>query len=212
MTTRLGCAAARRLLHEREARVLGPVGRERLERHLDDCAPCRHESMIDRALTAQLASLRVDYPYPIDVRGRVVRSLGLAARRPYAAEPVAAGQLGLAAATGVAAAIAVAVATGVGLEAIVAGARQLWMIADVTADALVPLARAALEVVGIPLRGLLRAIAATPATLQEIGARWLPTAIALTAAAYVGMGITIARVIARGFVSAPATGRHGRTA
>lgn len=209
--TPLSCAVARRRLAMRESGLLGAEGAERLERHLAGCDACRRESAIDRALSIELAALRVDYPHSIDVRERVLRGLD-ERRQPAAWDTVAPGQLGLAAAVALAASIVVAISTGLGLDAITGGARQLWTVIDTAGDALVPMARAALELAGIPLRAVLTALASFSTAAAPLAERWLPSAIALTALAYVAMGATMARVIARGFVAAPAIGRHRSTA
>ena len=74
------CRRARKFLVERDLGLLSGPARAALDAHLADCVDCVARARSDAALTADLLSLRVDAPFGIDVRNRVVA--GLPATRP----------------------------------------------------------------------------------------------------------------------------------
>ena len=69
------CRRARRFLVERDLGLLSGRARAALDAHLTGCVDCVAHATADAALTADLLSLRVDTPFEIDVRDRVVADL-----------------------------------------------------------------------------------------------------------------------------------------
>jgi hypothetical protein len=87
----MNCRTARKTLVDVELALAAPEARAVLGAHLADCAACTSLAARERALTADLSSLRVDWPFPVDVTARVAtRVAGLA---PGAHEQVGLRQL-----------------------------------------------------------------------------------------------------------------------
>ena len=79
MQTDMNCRIARKALVDVEIELAAPEARAALEAHLADCAACASLASRERALTADLSSLRVDCPLPVDVTARVAKHVaGLA--------------------------------------------------------------------------------------------------------------------------------------
>jgi hypothetical protein len=79
----MNCRNARKTLVDVELELAAPEARASLEAHLADCAACASLASRERALTADLASLRVDCPLPVDVSARVATRVAGLTPTPY---------------------------------------------------------------------------------------------------------------------------------
>jgi hypothetical protein len=86
------CRRAIRALDERSLGRLAPAKAAKLETHLRQCPACSTAARVDRLIADELASLRGQIPYSIDVRRRVM--LEIDRLGPAAREEVPASQLG----------------------------------------------------------------------------------------------------------------------
>lgn len=87
----MNCRTARKTLIEVELDLAAPEARSALGAHLADCSACASLASRERAMTADLSSLRVDCPLPVDVTARV--ATGVAELAPRAHEEVGVRQL-----------------------------------------------------------------------------------------------------------------------
>jgi hypothetical protein len=79
----MNCRIARKTLVDLEIAPATPEARAALGAHLADCAACASLAVRERALTADLSSLRVDWPIPIDVTARVATHVAGLAPDPH---------------------------------------------------------------------------------------------------------------------------------
>lgn len=79
----MNCRTARKTLVKVELELAAPEARAALGAHLADCSACASLSSRERAITAELSSLRVDCPLPVDVTARVAARVAELAPRAH---------------------------------------------------------------------------------------------------------------------------------
>ena len=103
------CRRARRTITERRLQTLSPASERELQSHLAACAACAAEQVDERMVARELATLRREPPFRVDVTARVLRVI--TARRTIERRDVPVRQLGWA---------ALATATALGVVVLVA--------------------------------------------------------------------------------------------
>jgi len=188
------CRTARMKRIEHELGLVPPPERVALEAHLEFCSACRQLAEDERALTVDLAALRVSAPMPIDVTSRVaarvaalpvdLRSRALVRR--VTAAVAAVGGFGVLVLVGLWRVVPETLGLAPDAAALVAGLRL----------AALKLAGPALEA----LRGVIVALAGVPESLApvvELLPPLRPLAIGTLAACTATMLSTIALVVSR---------------
>jgi hypothetical protein len=188
------CRRAIRALDERSLGRLTPAKAAELETHLRQCPACATAARVDRLIADDLASLRGQIPYSIDVRRRVmieIDRLGPAAR-----EEVPASQLGWATAVaGVGGIVLLVLLWGswpewrVGMEGVFALVRGL---ADVSAT----LASVLLSLFSLPFK-MIAGLRDFWLQVPAVASRLKPFAIIGVAVCYLIMAGTIVGVVGR---------------
>ncbi len=188
------CARARRLLLDRELGHVDPTLGAVLERHLETCPGCARESRLDMLVVADLALLRGEPTFELDVSDRVmtrVRELETVGR---AEVPV--WQLGWSTAAAVLTAVALVGGLWVMLPDLLHGARQLLAVAGSFRNAAMALTAPLIGLLEVPLRllwslaGALRAGSPLLNGLQPVG-------VGLGVLAFLVMTTTIGYVVGR---------------
>jgi predicted anti-sigma-YlaC factor YlaD len=188
------CRRARRALDERSLGRLAPATAAALEDHLRQCPACSSAERADRFIIDELASLRGQVPYSVDVRRRVMIEIDRLG--PTAREEVPASQLGWATAVvGLGAIVLLVSLWGswpewrVGMENVFALMRGL---ADVSAT----LAALLLSLLSLPFK-MIAGLRDLWIEVPSVASRVKPFAIVGVALCYLIMASTIVGVVGR---------------
>ena len=189
----------------REALVLGPAGGgPELARHLAGCRACARLAAVERRIAEARRELAGEYPFPLDVRGRVLREIArLGTPLGY---DVPAWQLGLAAASALVVATVLAVLAWQGQPAWSAAAHALAGLLRAGVEIASAIGAVALSALGAAYR-LLATLCGAGSPLAGIAARLEPLAIAGIGLCYAIMAGTILHVLGRDLRRAVRDGR-----
>ncbi len=193
----MDCRAARRSYLEQELRLGPPAARTALDRHLGRCSACRSAVALERGLTADLAALRVDPPFAVDIRVRLAAEL--AGRAPGVPE-VGARELGWSLAAAAAFAAILVFGAWRELPAPATLARDCWALLSAAASAVAGLFAPlqALFASGFRLLGeLAGATRSLLGTLHALEPAATAAILACTAMMAAGIGLVLGRDLMR---------------
>jgi len=190
----MNCRNARASINERDLGRLSSGKAVELETHLGQCPACSAVEQDDRWIVDQLASLRGQIPYRVDVRRRVM--IEIERLEPTDRHEVSAWQLGWATAVvGLGAVLLLALLWGswpewrTGMENLVALLRGL-------ADVSVTLAALLASILSIPFK-MIVGLRSLWTAIPSVAAQLKPLAIVGVALCYLIMAGTIVGVVGR---------------
>lgn len=188
------CREARTAIAERGWGPLRAGRRETLDAHLHGCDACAAVECDELRLLGDLAGLRTEVPFDVDVTRRVLQQV--ARLEPVVREEVPPSQLGWAAAIAVAATIVVLVTFFGAVPELATLGAQIQGLAGAAAHVVLGAAEVAWTLLGVPFKLLGVALEALGALAPVL--EWIrPAAVTTALLCYLAMMMTIFSVLWR---------------